>query len=109
MSIVSFLVGAVVGGIAMKFYMDKKCQEEEAALIEEQIDISEPAHAEAVEITADGTIEIAPSDEELVNTAIKNLKRAKSRISMASVARESGLSTYKVGKFKALIAKHKTK
>jgi len=108
MSILSFLVGAVVGGVAMKLYNDQQKDAFDAshehcdAVCEEKIEAPE-----SVEFTSDGIIEVEPSDEELIITAISALKKAKSRVSIASVSRESGLSTYKVGKHKKLIDKAK--
>lgn len=99
MSFISFLLGAVVGGIAMKFYIDKQKID---AVKEDETELPE-----AVEITADGTVTIEPSDKDKITTAIKTLRKARSRISIASVVRESRLSTYKVNKHKDLIEKHK--
>ena len=104
MSVLSFLIGAVVGGVAMKFYMDKKNADVQASLEHCESICEEKVEApESVEFTSDGIMEVAPSDEELIQTAISTLKKAKNRISIASVSRESGLTTYKVGKHKKLI------
>ena len=104
----SFIMGVVVGGAAMKLYMDKQGEgtkpSEEPSVTPYEEKIEAP---EVVEFTSDGIIEIEPSDEEIIQTAIATLKRSKSRISIASVSRESGLSTYKVGKHKNLIEKAK--
>ena len=109
MGIMSFLIGAALGGVAMKLYMDRQrdntdfeSQEHCQTACEEKVEA--PA---SVEFTSDGIIEIEPSDEEIIQTTIAALKKAKSRISIAPVSRESGLSTYKVGKHKNLIEKAK--
>lgn len=99
MSFISFLLGAVVGGVAMKFYIDKQ---KTSAVKADETEV--PA---AVEITADGTVTIEPSDKDKITTAIKTLQKARSRVSIASVVRESRLSNYKVSKHKDLIKKHK--
>lgn len=113
MSFVSFLIGAGVGAFAMKMYMDKskgECEEQlhtehaQSVVREEEL-----SHSENIEITADGTIEVDPTDEEIIIATVKSLKKAKSRVSLASVARESGLSNYKVSKHKDLIEKLKSK
>lgn len=113
MSFISFLIGAAVGAVAMKIYMGKAksaCEEKlQSEHLENVVREEELAHSDHVEITADGTVEVAPTDEEIIITAVKSLKKAKSRISLASVARESGLSNYKVAKHKALIDKLKSK
>ena len=100
MGFASFLFGAVIGGIAMKFYIDKQKTD---IVKEDEIELPEAV----VEITADGTVTIEPSDKEKITTAIKTLRKARSRISVASVVRESRLSSYKVNKHKELIQKHK--
>lgn len=113
MSFISFLVGAVVGAVAMMIYMSKsqkQCEEQlHAEHVENVTREEELTHSENVEITADGTVEINPPDEEIIVDAVKSLKRSKSRITQASVARESGLSKYKVAKHKELIEKLKSK
>lgn len=113
MSFISFLIGAAVGAIAMKVYMDKEkntCEEQlHAEHLDNIVREEELAHSDHVEITVDGTVEVAPTDEELIISAVKSLKKSKSRISLASVARESGLSNYKVTKHKDLIDKLKSK
>ncbi len=113
MSFISFLIGAAVGAIGMKVYMDKEKTACEEQLHSEHVDNvvreEELAHSDNVEITVDGSVEIAPTDEEIIISAVKSLKKAKSRISLASVARESGLSNYKVTKHKDLIEKLKSK
>ena len=113
MSFISFLIGAAVGAIAMKVYMDKEKKSCEEQLHSEHLDNvvrkEELTHSDNVEITVDGTVEIAPTDEEIIITAVKSLKKSKSRVSLASVARESGLSNYKVSKHKDLIDKLKSK
>ena len=109
MSFISFLLGAVVGAIAMKFYIDKH-NEEDAQSSEHVMNArhkDESNLPEAMEITTDGTVTIEPSDKDIITAAIKALKKAKSRVSIASVVRESGLSTYRVSKHKELIEKHK--
>lgn len=113
MSFVSFLIGAGLGAVAMKMYMDKTQSECEEQLHTEQVNNvtreEELSHSDNVEITADGMIEINPTDEEIIISTVKNLKRSKSRISIAAVVRESGLSKYKVTKHKDLIEKLKSK
>jgi len=113
MSFISFVIGAAVGAIAMKIYMDKEKNACEKELKSEHrkniVREEELAHSDNVEITVDGTVEIAPTDEEIIIAAVKSLKKAKSRVSQASVARESGLSSYKVSKHKDLIDKQKSK
>jgi hypothetical protein len=113
MSFISFLVGAVVGAFAMKVYMGNEKKECEEQLHSEHLDNvireEELTHSDNVEITVDGNVEIAPTDEEIIITAVKSLKKSKGRISLASVARESGLSNYKVTKHKDLINKLKSK
>lgn len=110
MGIMSFLIGAAVGGVAMKIYMDKQNDNTGSKSSNEHCEtvcedkIEAPA---SVEFTSDGIVEVAPSDEEIIQLTIATLKKSKSRISIASVARESGLSTYKVGKHKNLIEKAK--
>lgn len=106
MSVMSFLIGAAVGGVAMKIYMDKQSANTEQEHCETACEDKIEAPA-SVEFTSDGILEVAPSDEELIQLTIATLKKSKSRISIASVARESGLSTYKVGKHKNLIEKAK--
>jgi len=110
MSIISFLIGAVVGGVAVKVYMDRQSDNTNAESSQEHCEAACEEKIEApasVEFTSDGIIEVEPSDEEIIQTTIATLKKAKSRISIASVSRESGLSTYKVGKHKNLIEKAK--
>ncbi len=113
MGFVSFLIGVAVGAVVMKMYMAKDKEECEEQLHTEQtenvIREEELSHSEHIEITADGTVEVDPTDEEMIITAVKTLKKSKSRISLASVARESGLSNYKVNKHKDLIEKLKSK
>ena len=113
MSFISFLIGAAVGAIAMKVYMGNEKKACEAQLHSEHLDNiireEELRHSDNVELTVDGSVEIAPTDEEIIISAVKSLKKAKSRISLASVARESGLSNYKVTKHKDLINKLKSK
>ena len=113
MSFVSFLIGAGVGAFAMKMYMDKSKNECEAQLHTEHVENvtreEELSHSDNIEITANGTIEKDPTDEEIIISTIKSMKKAKSRISLASIARESGLSNYKVSKHKDLIEKLKSK
>lgn len=113
MSFVSFLIGAGLGAVAMKMYMDKTQSECEEQLHTEQVNNvtreEELSHSDNVEITADGMIEINPTDEEIIISTVKNLKRSKSRISIAAVVRESGLSKYKVTKHKDLIEKLRSK
>lgn len=109
MSVISFLLGAAVGAIAMKFYIDKQ-NEEDAQSSEHLMDAryeDERSAPDAVEITTDGTVTIEPSDKDIITAAIKALKKAKSRVSIASVVRESGLSNYRVSKHKELIEKQK--
>ena len=112
MSIISFLIGAGVGAIAMKIYMGKakgKCEEQlHTEHVKSVIREEELSHSENIEITADGAVEIDPTDEEIIISTVKSLKRSKSRISLAAVARESGLSNYKVSKHKDLIEKLKS-
>ena len=113
MSLMSFVIGVGVGAMGMMFYLGKKTQRCEEQLHDEHIENltreEELTHSQNVEITADGSVEVDPTDEEQIITAIKSLKKSKSRISMASVARESGLSNYKVKKHKDLIEKMKSK
>ena len=112
MSIISFFIGAGVGAVAMKIYMDKangKCEEQlHTEHVQNVTREEELSHSENIEITADGTMEIDPTDEEIIISTVKSLKRSKSRISLAAVARESGLSSYKVAKHKDLIEKLKS-
>ncbi len=112
MSLISFLIGAGVGAIAMKVYMDKakgECEEQlHAEHMQNVTREEELSHSNDIEITADGTIEKDPTDEEIIISTVKSLKRSKSRISLAAVARESGLSNYKVSKHKELIEKLKS-
>jgi len=112
MSFVSFLIGAGVGAFAMKIYMDKtkeNCEEQlHTEHVENVVREEERSHSENIEITADGTIEIDPTDEEIIISTVKSLKKSKSRISLAAVARESGLSNDKVSKHKDLIEKLKS-
>lgn len=111
MSFISFLIGVAVGGIAMKVYIDKQNESSGEQSQEHPTDttglVEDSDLSAVVEITSDGTITIDPSDKEIVTAAIKTLKKSKKRVSMASVARESGLSTYKVSKYKELIEKQK--
>ena len=113
MSFISLLIGAAIGAIAMKIYMDKEkstCEEElHSEHINNVVREEELTHSKNVEITVDGQVEIAPTDEEIIITTVKSLKKAKNRVSQASVARESGLSNYKVSKHKDLIDKRKSK
>lgn len=113
MGFINFLIGVVLGAIGMKVYMSKEksaCEEQlHSEHVENLVREEELAHSDHVEITVDGTVEVAPTDEELIISAVKSLKKAKSRISLASVARESGLSNYKVTKHKDLIDKLKSK
>ena len=113
MGFVSFLIGAGVGAVAMKMYMDKakdKCEDElHAEHVKNVAREEELTRSENIEITADGTIEVSPSDEEIIVSTVKSLKKSKSQISMAAIARESGLSSYKVSKHKDLIEKLKSK
>ncbi len=113
MDFISFLIGAAVGAVAMKVYMgnEKKACEEQLHTehVENLVREEELAHSDHIEITVDGTVEVAPTDEELIISAVKSLKKSKSRVSLASVARESGLSSYKVAKHKDLIDKLKSK
>jgi len=112
MSLISFLMGAGLGAFAMKIYMDKAKGECEEQLHTEHVNNvtreEELTHSENIEFTTDGTLEIDPTDEEIIISTVKNLKKSKSRISMAAVTRESGLSSYKVGKHKDLIEKLKS-
>ncbi|MFC2073710.1 hypothetical protein ACFLR3_00515 [Campylobacterota bacterium] len=112
MSFISFLIGAGVGAVSMKIYMDKandKCEEQlHAEHAQNVIREEELSHSDNVEITADGTIEIDPTDEEIIISTVKSLKRSKNHVSLAAVARESGLSNYKVSKHKDLIEKLKS-
>ena len=110
MSVMSFLIGAAVGGVAMKIYMDKQSDNTGYESSNEHCESACEDKIEApasVEFTSDGILEVEPSDEEIIQLTIATLKKSKSRISIASVARESGLSTYKVGKHKNLIEKAK--
>ena len=110
MSFISFLLGALVGGFAMKFYIDKqneKCDDQSQEDAIDTVKEDKPEAPEVVEITSDGTVTIEPSDKEVITTAIKALQKSRSRISIASVVRESRLSNYKVSKHKELIEKHK--
>lgn len=110
MSFLSFLLGAVVGGIAMKVYIDKQNEECDVQKEERPLNAHKKDEADlpaTVEITTDGTVIIDPSDKEIILAAIKALKKSKSRVSIASVARESGLSTYKISKHKELLEKQK--
>ena len=113
MSFISFLIGAGVGAVAMKMYMNKakgKCEEQlHTEHVKSSTREEELAHSDNIEITADGTIEIDPTDEEIIISTVKSLKKSNSRISLASIARESGLSNYKVTKHKDLIEKLKSK
>lgn len=113
MSLLSLLIGAGIGAIAMKIYMDQtvnkyknqlKTEHKENVVREEEL-----AHSDNVEFTADGMLETNPTNEEIIIATVKSLKKSKQRISTASVSRESGLSTYKVGKHKDLIEKLKSK
>ncbi len=106
MSVMSFLIGAALGGVAMKIYMDKQNENIEQAHCETNCEEKIEAPA-SVEFTSDGILEVEPSDEEIIQLTIATLKKAKTKISIASVARESGLSSYKVGKHKNLIEKAK--
>jgi len=112
MSFISLLIGIGVGAFAMKIYMDKSKEECEEQLHTEHVNNvtreEELTHSENIEITTDGTLEIDPTDEEIIISTVKNLKKSKSRVSLAAVARESGLSNYKVGKHKDLIEKLKS-
>jgi len=110
MSFISFLLGAAVGGFAMKFYIDKQSEKDDDHSPEDTIKTATKGTTEVpevVEITSDGTMTIEPSEREKITTAIKSLQKARSRVSIASVVRESRLSTYKVNKHKDLIEKHK--
>ena len=113
MSFISFLVGTVVGAVAMKMYMSQSKKQCEEQLHTEHVKNitreEELTHSEDVEITADGIIEINPTDEEIIIDTVKSLKRSKIRVTQASIARESGLSKYKVAKHKELIEKIKSK
>jgi len=113
MSFISFIIGAAVGAIAMKIYMGnekKSCEDKlQSEHVNNVVREEELAHSDKVEITVDGMVEIAPTDEEIIIAAVKSLKKAKGRISQASVVRESGLSSYKVSKHKELIDKLKSK
>lgn len=113
MGFISFLIGAAIGAVAMKVYMgnEKKVCEEQlhSEHLDNVIREEELKHSDKVEITVDGRVETAPTDEEIIISAVKSLKKSKSRISAASVARESGLSNYKVTKHKDLINKLKSK
>lgn len=110
MSFISFLLGAVVGGFAMKFYIDNQNEKDNDHSPEnttKTVNEDKPEVPDAVEITSDGAIIIEPTDKEVITTAIKALQKSRSRISIASVVRESRLSNYKVSKHKELIEKHK--
>lgn len=113
MSFINFLIGALLGAFAMKIYMENKKKVSKEPLHSEDLDNvvgeEEAAHSDHVEITVDGAVEVAPTDEEIIITALKSLKKSKTRISLASVARESGLSNYKVAKHKDLIERLKSK
>ncbi len=113
MSVISFLAGAVCGAVAMKIYIGNKtevCEEQlQSEHLKNQVREEESAKTQNIEITADGSVEVDPTDEEIIIAAVKTLKRSKSRISLAAVTRESGLSNYKVTKHKELIETLKSK
>lgn len=112
MGFMSFVIGGVIGAVAMKLYMDSEKEKYEETPVPVQTKPTvqkEDSPSKNIEITTEGSIEINPSDEDIILAAIKSLTKSKTRVSIAAVVRESGLSKYKVTKHKDLIEKMKSK